>query len=63
MRYYDEYRLAIDWNADRFAEELFAEKDDFLQASLHIVKNGHLFENEPDRFNEKIERFRAAKAS
>ena len=60
--YYDEYRLAIDWNADRFAEELFAgKKDDFLQASLHIVKKlDHLFENEPDRFNEKIERFRAA---
>lgn len=61
-KYYDEYRLAIDWNGDRLAEELFkGRKDDFLQASLHIVRTlDGLFENEPERFNKKINDFREA---
>ena len=60
--YYDEYRLAIDWNADRIAEEKFAHrKDDFLQASLHIVRTlDELFENEPERFKEQINTWREA---
>lgn len=60
--YYDEYRLAIDWNADRIAEEQFAgKKDDFLQASLHIVKTlDDLYENQPEQFNEQIKAFREA---
>src|SRR5690554_3932317 len=61
-KYYDEYRLAIDWNGDRLSEELFpGRKDDFLQASLHIVRTlDGLFENEPERFNKKINDFREA---
>ncbi len=61
-KYYDEYRLAIDWNGDRLTEELFpGRKDDFLQASLHIVRTlDGLFENEPERFNKKINDFREA---
>ncbi len=60
--YYEEYRLAIDLNGDRLAEELFpGRKDDFLQASLHIVRTlDGLFENEPERFNKKINDFREA---
>lgn len=60
--YYDEYRLAIDWNADRIAKEKFAHrKDDFLQASLHIVRTlDELFENEPERFKEQINTWREA---
>lgn len=60
--YYDEYRLAIDWNGDRIAEERFSgRKDDFLQASLHIVRTlDGLFENETERFNKKINDFREA---
>lgn len=62
-KYYDEYRLAIDLNGDRLAEELFPDrKDDFLQASLHIVRTlDGLFENETGQFEEKIENFREAK--
>ena len=62
-KYYDEYRLAIDLNGDRLAEELFPDrKDDFLQASLHIVRTlDGLFENETERFNKKIEDFKKAK--
>lgn len=61
-KYYEEYRLAIDWNGDRLSEELFkGRKDDFLQASLHIVRTlDGLFENETERFNKKINDFREA---
>ncbi len=61
--YYNEYCLAIDWNGDRVAKEQFrGRKDDFLQASLHIVRElDHLFEHEPEQFNKKIEELREAK--
>ena len=60
--YYDEYCLAIDWNADRIAKERFHDrKDDFLQASLHIVRQlDDLFENNPDQFREKMMELREA---
>lgn len=60
--YYEEYQLAIDWNGDRLAEELFSDrKDGFLQASLHIVKKlDDLFESEREQFEEKVEGFQEA---
>jgi 1-acyl-sn-glycerol-3-phosphate acyltransferase len=60
--YYDEYKNAIDWNGDRIANEMFAErKDDFMQASLYIVRKlDDLFENNRPEFDKKIENFREA---
>lgn len=61
--YYDEYKYAIDWNGDTIAEDKFSgRKDDFLQASLHIVKTlDNLFENNRVEFDNKIKNFREAK--
>jgi len=61
--FYDDYCLAIDWNGDRIAKEQFrGRKDDFLQASLHIVRElDRLFELDPERFQQKIDELREAK--
>lgn len=61
--FYDDYCLAIDWNGDRIAKEQFrGRKDDFLQASLHIVRGlDRLFELDPERFQQKIDELREAK--
>lgn len=58
--FYDEYKYAIDLNGDRIAKEMFSDrKDDFLQASLHIVRKlDDLFENNRDEFDKKISDFR-----
>ena len=60
--FYDEYKYAIDWNGDRLAREMFSDrKDDFLQASLHIVRTlDDLFENRRAEFDKKIADFREA---
>jgi 1-acyl-sn-glycerol-3-phosphate acyltransferase len=60
--FYDEYRYAIDWNGDRIAKEDFSDrKDDFLQASLHIVRKlDELFENDRPGFDAKITAFHEA---
>jgi 1-acyl-sn-glycerol-3-phosphate acyltransferase len=60
--YYEAYRLAIDWNGDRLAEELYkGRKDDFLQASLHIVRElDRLQEQDQIAFEAKMARFREA---
>ncbi|MDD4777001.1 MAG: 1-acyl-sn-glycerol-3-phosphate acyltransferase [Fermentimonas sp.] len=60
--FYDEYKYAIDWNGNRIAKEKFADrKDDFLQASLLIVRKlDDLFENNRDEFDKKIADFREA---
>lgn len=60
--FYDEYNLAIDWNADRIAYEKFAEKkDNFLQAALYIVKTlDNLYETNREEFDQKIAGFRDA---
>ena len=60
--FYDEYKYAIDWNGDSIAKEIYSErKDDFLQASLHIVKTlDDLFENNRAGFDKKIADFREA---
>lgn len=58
--FYDEYKYAIDLNGDRIAKEMFSDrKDDFLQASLHIVRKlDDLFENNRDEFDKRISDFR-----
>jgi len=58
--FYDEYKYAIDLNGDRIAKEMFSDrKDDFLQASLHIVRKlDDLFEKNRDEFDKKISDFR-----
>lgn len=60
--FYDEYKYAINWNGDRISKEKFTDrKDDFLQASLHIVRKlDDLFENNRDEFDKKISDFREA---
>lgn len=60
--FYEEYRHAIDWNGNRLANELFSDrKDDFLQASLHIVdKLDRLFEEDRPQFDKKMEGYRDA---
>ncbi|HHT33637.1 MAG: 1-acyl-sn-glycerol-3-phosphate acyltransferase [Proteiniphilum sp.] len=62
--YYEEYRLAIDWNGDQLSEELFPrQKDGFLQASLHIVRElDRLQEEDQVAFEKKMTRFREAVA-
>jgi 1-acyl-sn-glycerol-3-phosphate acyltransferase len=62
--FYEEYRLAVDWNCDRIAKEMFAgRKDDFLQASLHTVRTlDELFERDRALFDQKIAGFREAAA-
>ncbi len=62
--YYEEYRHAIDWNGDRLAEELFpGQKDGFLQASLHIVRElDKLQEEDQIAFEAKMSGFREAVA-
>jgi len=61
--FYEEYCWAIDWNGDKIAREKFSErKDDYLQASLHIVRKlDDLHENNPAAFNAKIAGFREAR--
>lgn len=53
--FYNEYCHAIDWNGDRIAREKFSErKDDFLQASLYIVKKlDELYEDNRTEFDQK----------
>ena len=60
--YYEEYQHAIDWNGDRVAKELFAgRKDDFLQASLHIVERlDQLFEENRSEFELQMEGYKHA---
>ena len=62
--FYEEYKDAIDWNGDRLALEKFShEKDDYLQASLEIVRTlDNLYENNRSEFDDKIKDFREAKA-
>ncbi len=61
--FYDEYLHAINWNGDKIAGEKFSErKDDYLQASLHIVRVlDDLYENNPAAFDTKIAGFREAR--
>ena len=62
--FYDEYKDAIDWNGELLAIEKFSHrKDDYLQASLEIVKKlDNLYENNRQEFDNKIKDFREAKA-
>ena len=62
--YYDDYRRAIDWNGDRLSEELFTgQKDGFLQASLHIVRElDKLQEEDQVTFEKQMAKFREASA-
>ncbi|WP_313380859.1 1-acyl-sn-glycerol-3-phosphate acyltransferase [Proteiniphilum saccharofermentans] len=62
--FYNEYCHAIDWNGDRIAREKFSErKDDFLQASLYIVKKlDELYEDNRTEFDQKTAGFREAHA-
>lgn len=61
--FYDEYCHAIDWNGDRIAREKFSgRKDDFLQASLHIVRKlDELYEGSRVEFDQKMAAFREAR--
>ena len=61
--FYEEYKDAIDWNGDRIAIEKFSHrKDDYLQASLEIVRSlDNLCENNRQEFDSKIKDFRKAK--
>ncbi|RNC63583.1 1-acyl-sn-glycerol-3-phosphate acyltransferase [Proteiniphilum sp. X52] len=61
--FYDEYCHAIDWNGKLIAREKFSErKDDFLQASLHIVnKLDETYENNRLEFDRKMAGFREAR--
>lgn len=60
--FYNEYKYAIDWNGDRIAKEMFADRDDdFLQASLYIVRTlDNLFKNDLDEFDKIISDFNEA---
>lgn len=60
--FYDEYLHAIDWNAEKTADEKFSErKDGYLQAALHIVKTlDTLYEKNAADFDIKIAGFREA---
>ena len=60
--FYNEYKYAIDWNGDRIAKEMFADRDDdFLQASLYIVRTlDNLFKNNLDEFDKIISDFNEA---
>lgn len=62
--FYDEYKDAIDWNGELLAIEKFSHrKDDYLQASLEIVRNlDNLYENNRQEFDNKIKDLREAKA-
>ena len=62
--FYEEYKDAIDWNGDRLALEKYSHrKDDYLQASLEIVRSlDNLYENNREEFDNKIKDFREAKA-
>ena len=62
--FYEEYKDAIDWNGDRLALEKYSHrKDDYLQASLEIVRSlDNLYENKREEFDNKIKDFREAKA-
>ena len=62
--FYEEYKDAIDWNGDRLALEKYSHrKDDYLQASLDIVRSlDNLYENNREEFDNKIKDFREAKA-
>ena len=62
--FYDEYKDAINWNGDRLASEKHSHrKDDYLQASLEIVRSlDSLYENKREEFDDKIKDFREAKA-
>lgn len=62
--FYDEYKDAIDWNGELLAIEKFSHrKDDYLHASLDIVKKlDNLYENNRQEFDSKIKDFREAKA-
>jgi hypothetical protein len=55
IAFYNEYCHAIDWNGGRIAVEKFSErKDDFLQASLYIVKKlDELYEDNRTEFDQK----------
>ncbi len=60
--FYDEYLLAIDWNAPQLAKEKYADKkEDYLLASQEVVKIlDDLFHNNKPAFDRKIENFREA---
>lgn len=62
--FYEEYKDAIDWNGDRLALEKYSHrKDDYLQASLEIVRSlDNLYESNREEFDNKIKDFREAKA-
>ncbi|MDR0332873.1 MAG: 1-acyl-sn-glycerol-3-phosphate acyltransferase [Dysgonamonadaceae bacterium] len=54
--YYNQYQLAIDFNGDRIAKEMFSgEEDDFVQAAQYIVKRlDDMFENDREAFDNKM---------
>ena len=54
--FYDEYKNAIDWNGDDIARKMFSDRnDDYLQASLHIVRTlDDMYENNRNDFDRKI---------
>ena len=62
--FYDEYYNAIVWNRDRIAREYFPkQKDAEYRAARYIVEQlDKLFENHTERFHQKIDHLRQAKA-
>ena len=60
--FYNEYKNAIDWNGDDIARKMFSDRnDDYLQASLHIVRTlDDMYENNRNDFDRKIVDFREA---